>query len=135
MRTFLPGLSRGDAATRALADGALRRGEGQDRLPAGGGKDYAVFLLDPQGRVLGWGPGAERLKGYRAEEIIGHHFSCFYLPEDIAQRKPELALHAALAQGQFEEEAWRVRKDGSRFWAHVLITALYGDTGHQGPRA
>ena len=87
-------------------------------------KDYAIFMLDPEGRVLTWNRGAEAIKGYRAGEIIGKHFSRFYPPEDVEARKPERALVAATSEGRIEDEGWRVRKDGSRFWADVVITAV-----------
>ncbi len=87
-------------------------------------KDYAIFMLDPEGRVVTWNRGAEAIKGYRAKEIVGRHFSRFYAPEDIQARKPERALEAATTSGRFEDEGWRVRKDGSRFWASVVITAV-----------
>jgi PAS domain S-box-containing protein len=87
-------------------------------------RDYAIFMLDPAGHVMTWNAGAEHIKGYQAEEILGHHFSRFYPPEDVARGKTEHALAVAAAEGRFEEEGWRVRKDGSRFWASVVITAL-----------
>ena len=77
-----------------------------------GVKDYAIFMLDPAGRVSSWNPGAERIKGYRPEEILGKHFSIFYSQEDIDGGRPDLALKTAASQGQFEDEGWRVRKDG-----------------------
>jgi PAS domain S-box-containing protein len=85
-------------------------------------RDYAIFALDSTGHVLSWNPGAQRFKGYQAHEIIGKHFSVFYTPED--QWKPERELEIATAEGRFEEEGWRLRKDGSQFWASVVITAL-----------
>lgn len=91
--------------------------------------DYAIFIVDPEGRVRTWNPGAERMKLYTAEEIIGQHFSVFYPPADIDAGKPELSLRAAATEGHFEEEDWRVRKDGSRFWASVVITAVRDDEG------
>jgi PAS domain S-box-containing protein len=87
-------------------------------------KDYAIFILDPEGNVATWNPGAERIKGYRASEIIGKHFSVFYPPEDTASGKCEAELETATREGRFEDEGWRVRKDGSRLWANVTITAL-----------
>jgi two-component system, cell cycle sensor histidine kinase and response regulator CckA len=87
-------------------------------------RDYAVFMLDPQGNVLTWNPGAERIKGYKAEEIIGRHFSRFYPKDDVDKGKPQQELQMALAKGRHEDEGWRIRKDGSRFWANVIITAL-----------
>jgi PAS domain S-box-containing protein len=91
--------------------------------------DYAIFALDPHGNILSWNAGAERLKGYAPHEIIGRHFSVFYPPEDIAARKPERELEIAVAEGRVEDEGWRIRKDGTRFWANVLITALRDDNG------
>jgi len=86
-------------------------------------------MLDPEGLVTTWNEGAERIKGYRAEEIVGYHYSKFYTPEAIAEGKPARELQIAAEQGRFEEEAWRVRKDGSRFWADVVITALFDSNG------
>jgi PAS domain S-box-containing protein len=91
--------------------------------------DYAIFLLDPAGHIVTWNAGAERLKGYRADEIIGQHFSRFYPTEDLAAGKTERELAVAVAEGRVEDEGWRVRKDGSRFWANVIITALRDETG------
>ena len=92
-------------------------------------RDYALFLLDREGRILSWNLGAQRLKGYAAEEIIGRHFSTFYTREAIESRWPEHELKVAAAEGRFEDEGWRVRKDGSRFWANVVITALRDESG------
>jgi PAS domain S-box-containing protein len=92
-------------------------------------RDYAIFMLDPKGHVLTWNAGAERFKGYRAAEIIGSHFSRFYPPEALAKGLPEHELEVASASGSFEDEGWRVRKDGSMFWANVVITAMRGDDG------
>ena len=92
--------------------------------------DYAIFALDPKGVILTWNAGAERLKGYRPEEIIGKHFSIFYPKEDLDNGKPERELEAAAKQGRIEDNGWRVRKDGTRFWANVLITAIRDDDGH-----
>ena len=91
--------------------------------------DYAIFFLDCTGRVVTWNDGAKRIKGYQADEIIGRHFSCFYPPEDIAQGKPDRELQIAAADGRYQDDGWRVRKDGSRFWANVVITALHDATG------
>jgi PAS domain S-box-containing protein len=101
-----------------------RQSEERFRLLVESVRDYAIFMLDPEGRILTWNAGAERIKGYRAEEIIGQHFSRFYPPE--AGDFPAHELRVAAAEGRFEDEGWRVRKDGSRFWANVVITALYG---------
>jgi PAS domain S-box-containing protein len=92
-------------------------------------KDYAIFMLDPQGRVATWNAGAERIKGYRAPEILGKHFSIFYPPEDVAAGKCDRELEVAAGEGRFEDEGWRLRKDGSRFWANVIITALRSPEG------
>ena len=92
-------------------------------------KDYAIVILGPNGRVTSWNPGAERIKGYLAEEIMGRHFSCFYTDEDIELGKPEKDLTIAATQGRLEDEGWRVRKDGSRFWANVIIVALRDAAG------
>src|SRR6187402_197312 len=92
-------------------------------------RDYALLLLDRDGRILSWNLGAQRLKGYAAEEIVGRHFSTFYTREAIESRWPEHELKVATAEGCFEDEGWRVRKDGSRFWANVVITALRNSDG------
>jgi PAS domain S-box-containing protein len=92
-------------------------------------KDYAIFMLDPEGRVTSWNSGAERIKGYRADEIIGDHVSRFYAPEDVARGKPDAELNAAAAAGRFEDEGWRVRKDGARFWANVVISRVADPCG------
>ena len=99
------------------------------RLMVEGVRDYAIFMLDPTGRISTWNSGAERIKGYRADEIIGQHFSRFYTPEDLATEKPRRELEIAADVGKYEEEGIRLRKDGSAFWAHVLITALRGPDG------
>ncbi len=104
-------------------DLTLREGEEKFRLLVEGTRDYAIFMLDPEGRVASWNAGAERIKGYTAEEIVGEHFSAFY-PEDVANGHPEYELRVAASEGAYEEEGWRVRKDGSRFWASVVLTAL-----------
>jgi PAS domain S-box-containing protein len=92
-------------------------------------KDYAIFLLDPHGHVATWNPGAERMKGYSADEIIGEHFARFYPPEDIAAHKPERELEIAAREGRIEDEGWRLRKDGTRFWANVVISAVRDASG------
>jgi PAS domain S-box-containing protein len=93
-------------------------------------RDYAIYLLSPQGHVVTWNAGAERIKGYGSDEIIGQHFSRFYTEEDRATNLPARALQTALTEGKFESEGWRLRKDGSRFWAHVVIDPLYDDAGN-----
>ena len=91
--------------------------------------DYAIFLLDPAGYVVSWNPGAQRIKGYTEEEIVGKHFSTFYTQADRDRRHPDHELEIADAEGRYEEESWRVRKDGSRFWANVVITAIRDESG------
>jgi PAS domain S-box-containing protein len=108
---------------------ALSLSEERFRLLVEGVKDYAIFMLDPHGRVATWNRGAERIKGYRAEEIIGEHFSVFYTDEDLERNHPEQVLRMA-AEGAYEEEGLRVRKDGSTFWANIVITALRADGGN-----
>src|SRR5690606_33468199 len=90
-------------------------------------RDYAIFMLDTRGCVRTWSEGARAMKGYETAEIIGSHFSRFYPEEQIARRWPEHELEQAAALGRFEDENWRIRKDGSRFWANVIITALRSD--------
>lgn len=107
----------------------LRASEERFRLLVEGTKEYALFLLDPSGHVASWNPGAARIKGYQADEIIGQHFSRFYPPEDVQAGKPGRELEIARSEGKYEEEGWRVRKDGTRFWASVVITALPDETG------
>ncbi len=92
-------------------------------------QDHAIFMLDPAGQILTWNRGAERIKGYAAAEIIGRHFSTFYLAEDRASNKPEARLRTAAREGRAEDEGWRQRKDGTRFWANAVITALYDEAG------
>jgi PAS domain S-box-containing protein len=99
------------------------------RLLVANVRDYAIFMLDPDGRVATWNLGAERLKGWREKEILGKHFSTFYPQEDVDARKPEDELEIATRVGRFEDEGWRVRKDGTRFWANVVITPVYGGDG------
>ena len=91
--------------------------------------DYAIFMLDTSGHIASWNSGAERIKGYRRDEIIGRHFSIFYPPDAIARKWPQAELEAATRDGRFEDEGWRIRKDGTRFWANVVITALRDSTG------
>jgi PAS domain S-box-containing protein len=118
-----------DITEQTRAEAALRESKERLRLMIAGVQDYAIYLVDPDGRVTSWNPGAERIKGYTAEEIIGAPISRFYTSEDIAWLKPERALESAAATGKFEDEGWRLRKDGSRFWASVLLTALRDETG------
>lgn len=120
--------SQTQSAQRETAVEKIQQSEEQFRLLVEGVQDYAIYLLSSQGIVITWNSGAQRIKGYEAQDIIGKHFSCFYRPEDIKAGKPNASLEAAAAKGKYEEEHLRVRKDGSVFWANVLITALY-DTG------
>jgi len=118
-----------DVTQERRAEEALRQSEARLRLMITSVRDYAIFLLDPNGRVVTWNSGAERIKGYQGEEIIGQDFSMFFTPEDIAAAKPQRELKIAAQEGRFEDEAWRVRKDGSRFWANVIISAVRDASG------
>ena len=118
-----------DLSERRREESALLAREERTRLLIEGVQDYAIFLLDPQGMVVSWNAGAERIKGYKASEIIGQHFSRFYTSEDLATGKPSRELVEAVAQGKYEEEGSRVRKDGSRFWANVIIIPLLDEKG------
>jgi PAS domain S-box-containing protein len=113
--------------TEAIAQ--LRESERRFRCFVEGVVDYALFTLDPDGTVVGWNSGAERIKGYRAEEIVGRHFSRFYTAEDQDRGLPGRALTIAARDGRFEAEGWRVRRDGSRFWANAVINAIHDETG------
>jgi PAS domain S-box-containing protein len=114
-----------DLTARRHAEEAIRQSEERYRLLVEGVRDYAIFVLDPDGRVMSWNPGARRLKGYEAEEIIGRHVRTFYEPADQERKHPEDELRVALAEGRYAEEGWRVRKDGTRFWASVTITPIF----------
>jgi formate hydrogenlyase transcriptional activator len=118
-----------DASERKQLEQALWHSEQRLRLLLGSVVDYAILMLDPDGRVVSWNEGAERIKGWRHEEILGQHVSRFYPPEDVAAGKPERSLQAAARDGRVEDEGWRLRKDGSRFWANVVVTAVYDETG------
>src|SRR5271169_702392 len=107
----------------------LRRTEERFRLLVDAVQDYAIFMLDVQGHVSSWNTGAERIKGYTVSEIIGKHFSVFYPEEDLRACKPERELEIAAKEGRFEDEGWRLRKDGSRFWANVIISAIRDESG------
>lgn len=117
-------------AARIKVEEKLRQSEQRLCLIVEGAKDYAIFTLDPNGYVVSWNKGTEHLKGYRAEEILGQHISCFYTAEDIQQGKPEHGLQVAETEGHYEDEGWRVCKDGMRFWADVVITALRDEAGN-----
>src|SRR5688572_23487915 len=99
------------------------------RLLVGSVRDYAIFLLDVEGHVRSWNAGAQRIKGYDASEIIGKHFSIFYPASELRRGKPEYELRVAIEEGRYEEEGWRIRSDGTRFWANVVITALRDGNG------
>ena len=114
---------------RRAAEDELRRSEERFRLLVEGVGDYAIFMLDPTGHVASWNLGAERSKGYSADEILGRHFSAFYPQEDVDRGHPQYELEQAATVGRYEEEGWRVRKDGTTFFANVVITAIHDATG------
>ncbi|MBV9068117.1 MAG: PAS domain-containing sensor histidine kinase, partial [Acidobacteria bacterium] len=118
-----------DMTARRHAEEELRQSTEIFQLLVSSVRDYAIFMLDPNGNIATWNKGAERIKGYKPEEIIGSHFSRFYGEEDKANRKPERELEIAREQGSVEDEGWRIRKDGTRFWANVVITAVFDRTG------
>jgi PAS domain S-box-containing protein len=118
-----------DLSDRRRQEESLRQSEERFRTLVEGVKDYAIFMLDPKGIVMTWNAGAEHIKGYHATEIIGSHFSRFYPPEAIKRGLPDAELHGATLDGRFEDEGWRLRKDGSRFWANVIITAIRDGSG------
>ncbi len=118
-----------DLTVRRKAEETLRQSEEVFRLLVASVKDYAIFLLDPEGHITTWNAGAQRIKGYTPEEIIGRHFSAFYPEEDKLDQKPERELEIAKEYGSVEDEGWRLRKDGTRFWANVIITAVHDEHG------
>src|ERR1700676_1476037 len=127
------GSSEGSATTANApnsAEEALRECEEKYRMLLDEVQDYAIFMLDPQGMVVSWNAGAERIKGYRGEQIIGHNFSCFFPPEDIKRGRPDEVLRKATASGRHEYQGMRVRKDGSRFLASIIFTAMRDPTGN-----
>ncbi|MET0377140.1 MAG: PAS domain S-box protein, partial [Rhizorhabdus sp.] len=118
-----------DVTARREADRALFAAEQRFRMLVQGVRDYALYMLDLNGIVSNWNTGAEAIKGYRADEIVGQHFSRFYTEEDRARGEPDRALDTALREGRYETEAQRIRKDGSNFWAHVVIDPIHDEAG------
>jgi PAS domain S-box-containing protein len=118
-----------DISEKKAAEQALFESEQRFRLLVQGVRDYALYMLDPQGRVTNWNSGAETIKGYKADEVIGEHFSRFYTPEDREAGEPEKALATSLREGRYEREAWRVRKDGTRFLANIVIDPIRNELG------
>lgn len=118
----------GWAASKSKAAELVNR-EGTFRLLVESIKDYAVFMLSPEGVVTTWNKGAESIKGYRSDKIIGRHFSQFYTEDDVVSGKPQRELRIAAAEGRYEDAGWRVRKDGTLIWAEVVITPIYAEGG------
>ncbi|URM26285.1 PAS domain S-box protein [Pseudomonas frederiksbergensis] len=118
-----------DLTDRKMAEETLKQSEQQFRLLVQSVTDYAIYMLAPDGRLTNWNLGAQRIKGYRPEEVIGQHFSMFYTPEDREAGEPQRALEIATREGRYENKAWRMRKDGTRFFAHVVVDPIWGDTG------
>ncbi|WP_433740993.1 PAS domain S-box protein [Pseudomonas putida] len=118
-----------DLTDRKMAEETLKQSEQQFRLLVQSVTDYAIYMLTADGRVSNWNPGAQRIKGYTPEEVIGQHFSMFYTPEDREAGEPQRTLSIATREGRFENKGWRQRKDGTRFLAHVVVDPIWGDTG------
>ncbi len=118
-----------DITERAAAQTAIQESERRFRMLVEGVTDYAIYMLDPSGNITNWNTGAERLKGYSAAEIVGQHFSKFYTKDDRVTGLPGRVLETAARDGRYEAEGWRVRKDGARFWASVVVDAIYNETG------
>jgi len=118
-----------DTTERKRIQEALRLSEERFRRLTAEVQDYAIFMLDPEGYVKTWNEGAQQIKGYQNEEILGKHFSCFYLAEDVERGRPAEKLAIAAREGRVEDESWQIKKDGSRFWASVVITAVHDESG------
>ncbi|PKH36239.1 hybrid sensor histidine kinase/response regulator, partial [Pseudomonas sp. 43NM1] len=118
-----------DLTDRKMAEETLKQSEHQFRLLVQSVTDYAIYMLDASGRLTNWNLGAQRIKGYRPEEVIGQHFSMFYTPDDREAGEPQRALETAAREGRFENKAWRLRKDGTQFFAHVVVDPIWGETG------
>jgi PAS domain S-box-containing protein len=118
-----------DISTEREAADALRQSEEKLKLIIASLRDYALVVLDPEGRVTGWNPGAESIERYKEDEILGQHFSRFFTPEDVAAGKPARVLQVAVDEGRFEDEGWRIRKDGTRFWANVIVSPILDSAG------
>jgi two-component system CheB/CheR fusion protein len=118
-----------DLTSQRQTQDQLRLSEERSRLMIAEVRDYAIFMLDPEGNISSWNEGAKRIKGYESQEVLGTHFSRFYTPEDIKRNHPAFELEIAKKEGRYEEEGWRVKKDGSRFWANVTITRVLDSSG------
>jgi PAS domain S-box-containing protein len=118
-----------DITAKREQEKSLYETEQRFRMLVQGVRDYAIYMLDTEGRVTNWNSGAEKIKGYTADEIVGQHFSRFYTEEDRARGEPQFALETALREGKYEREAWRVRKDGSLFWANILLDPIFDESG------
>ncbi|PTQ69419.1 PAS domain-containing sensor histidine kinase [Pseudomonas sp. GV071] len=118
-----------DLTERKMAEESLKQSEQQFRILVDGVTDYALYMLNPEGMITNWNTGAQRIKGYTPKEIIGRHYSVFFSPEDVAKGEPQRGLNRALAEGRFESQGWRIRKDGTRFWASVVVDPIRNDLG------
>ena len=119
-----------DMTDQRRLERARRESDERFRFMVEGVKDYAIFMLDPAGKIVNWNSGAQKMTGYTASEVLGKHFALFFPNAEVRQNKPQRLLEAAAAEGQFEEEAWRVRKDRTQYWADVLVTAVYDETNN-----